>query len=207
MSATTPGVGAAKKLMTSDEFWEFVHRPENRDQFFELIRGEVIELPRPTRRHGAVAGNVARLLGNYSFQVNHGYVVSNDSGVILEEDPDTVVGPDVGFFTDAATFDDIHPKWGEEVPLLAVEVLSPNDRMTKVLRKMEDYHKNGVKVVWLVDYEEKKITVFRPAAGHLVLDEDAVLSGEPELPGFSASVADFFRIPGDTLPPPQPPAA
>jgi Uma2 family endonuclease len=203
--STPPTVGAAKKLMTADEFWEFVHNPENQNGFFELIRGEVIELPRPTRRHGAVACNVARLLSNYSFKVNKGYVVSNDSGVILEEDPDTVVGPDVGYFMDAAAFEEIHPKWGEEVPLLAVEVLSPNDRMTKVLGKVRDYLLNGVKVVWLVDYEDKKVTVFRNAVNHIQFEETADLSGEPELPGFSTPVADLFRIPGQTQP--HPPAS
>jgi Uma2 family endonuclease len=56
MSATTPGT--AKQLMTADEFWEFVHRPENPDRDFELIRGEVIEVSRPTKPHGAVAALV-----------------------------------------------------------------------------------------------------------------------------------------------------
>ena len=34
---------ATTKGMTVQEFLEFVHRPENRDRFFELERGEIVE--------------------------------------------------------------------------------------------------------------------------------------------------------------------
>jgi hypothetical protein len=44
----------APRKMTVDDFFEFVHRPENDGRCFELVRGEVIELSRPTRPHGIV---------------------------------------------------------------------------------------------------------------------------------------------------------
>ena len=37
---------ATTKLLTADEFWEFVHRPENEPRSFELVDGEVVENPR-----------------------------------------------------------------------------------------------------------------------------------------------------------------
>jgi hypothetical protein len=37
------------KRMTAEEFFEFVHRPENANRWFELVRGEVIELPPPMK--------------------------------------------------------------------------------------------------------------------------------------------------------------
>jgi len=66
--------------MTANEFWDFVHSPENENRDFELIRGMILEL--------------------YAERVGKGYVVTNDSGITLSEDPDAVVGPDVAFFTD-----------------------------------------------------------------------------------------------------------
>ena len=45
MTPPQPAVAAPKKLMTVDEYWEFVNRPENDNKFLELRRGEVIELP------------------------------------------------------------------------------------------------------------------------------------------------------------------
>lgn len=203
---TTPAA-TGKKLMTADEFWEFCHRPENENRSLELIRGEVIELPRPTRKHGIVACRIAMLLQECVSRVGRGYIATNDSGVILEEDPDTVVGPDVAYYTDATTFDEVHPKWGEEPPLIAVEVLSPGDRPSRVNVKVADYLRNGVKRVWLVDYEDRKVTVYRPDRPLDVLGETAELTGDEVLPGFACRVGDLFRLPGERPPEPQPPAA
>src|ERR671924_452684 len=145
--------------LTAEEFCEFVHRPENANKWFELVRGEVIELPPPMKVHGVVCGNAAWLLGTYVRQRRKGYVTSNDSGVILERDPDTVRGPDVALYEDANTFAELHPKYGEVLPVLAVEVLSPNDRADRVTRKITDYLRNGVRLVWLVDPEIRTVTV------------------------------------------------
>jgi Uma2 family endonuclease len=191
--------------MTVDEFWEFVNRPENDDKVLELRKGRVVELSRPTIPHGRVCIRVGVILERYAEQVEKGYVVGNDSGVVLAEHPGTVVGPDVAYFTDVNSFDELHPKWGEEPPVLAIEVLSPNDKPSEVNEKIEDYLKNGVKLVWLVDYEKKNVTVYRPDRTLNVVKEADELTGGDELPGFTCKVADFFRLPGDRLSPKPPP--
>lgn len=188
----------AKKLMTADEFWDYCQLPENANRWLELVRGEVVEMPRPTRKHGFICGNVARILGNYTYSIRSGYVASNDSGVILEEEPDTVVGPDVAYYQDAQKYDDLHPKWGEEVPLLAIEVLSPHDKPGRINQKIVDYLKNGVRVVWLIDPDERTVTLYRPADSLQILSERDVLTGGSELPGFECRVAEIFHLPGES---------
>src|SRR5262249_15606205 len=86
------------KPMSADEFWDFVHRPENADRDFELVRGEVVEMTKPGKRHGFVCANVVSILWSFARQRKKGYVCSNDTGVLVEHDPDTVRGPDVLFF-------------------------------------------------------------------------------------------------------------
>jgi Uma2 family endonuclease len=186
---------AATKTMTAEEFCDFVHRPENDNKWFELVRGEVIELPPPFKRHGAVCANVARVLGNYTFQRRKGYITANDSGVILERDPDTVRGPDVALYEDAQKFEDLHPKYGEVPPRLAVEVLSPNDRADRVTRKMTDYLRNGVPLVWLIDPEARIVTVYRADGPPYELKELDEITGNAVLPAFCCKVADFFYLP------------
>ena len=66
MTPTDPAVAAAKKLMTVDEYWDFVNRPENAERFFELRRGEVAELSRPNTLHGIVTSNVTTELNLYA---------------------------------------------------------------------------------------------------------------------------------------------
>jgi Uma2 family endonuclease len=207
MSTTTPGSGTAKKLLTADEFWEFVHRPENLDRDFDLIQGEVVEVSRPTQPHGAVALLVAFELQLYARAVRKGYVVTNDSGVVLGKKADSVVGPDVAYFTDAQKFDDLPPKWAEVPPVLVVEVLSPNDEPSEVNEKIELYLKNGVKVLWLVDFARRKVTIYRPDKTLTVIKEDGELTGGDDLPGLTIKVADIFKLPGDrTAPPPTSPS-
>lgn len=184
-----------KQLMTADEFCDFVHRPENADKWFELERGEVIELPPPMKRHGAVCANVARILGNYTFQRRKGYVTTNDSGVILERDPDTVRGPDAAIYEDAQKFEELHPKYGEVPPRLAVEVLSPNDRADRITRKTMDYLRNGVPLVWLIDPVARLVTVYRSDGPPYEVKETEELTGNAVLPDFRCKVAEFFFLP------------
>jgi Uma2 family endonuclease len=208
---STPPTAAAKKTMTVDEFWDFVNLPENRERRFELIRGEVAEMSRPTRPHGAVVFNVGFELGLYVRRTGRGYLVT-ESGLVLEEDPGTVVGPDVAYYLDADKFGDLHPKWGDVPPILVAEVQSPNDRPNALIAKISDYLRNGVRVVWLVDYEDRTVSVHRPNVNPTVFRADQELTGGDDLPEFVCRVSDFFKLPGDrpTATPPQappPPAA
>jgi Uma2 family endonuclease len=139
---------------------------------------------------------VARILGNYTVSTGNGYVASNDSGVILHRVPDTVRGPDVALYVDAQAFDELHPKYGETPPRLAVEVLSPSDTASKVLRKITDYLSSGVNLVWLVDPEARSVTVYRSDKGPYEMRGDGELTGDETLPGFRCRVSDFFFVPG-----------
>ncbi len=195
----------AKKLMTAEEFSDWVHQPEQANKWFELVRGEVIELPPPMKPHGVVCIRVSYLLTAYTDQRGFGYVTCNDTGVLLERDPDTVRGPDVALYEDANTFADLHPKYGEVPPRLAVEVLSPNDRANKLLRKINDYLRCGVGMVWVIDPEIRTVTVHQPGKPQIELTENQELTGEDVLPGFRCRVADFFALPGDRTKQAQPP--
>jgi Uma2 family endonuclease len=190
-------VPTTAKKMTAEEFCDFVHRPENDNRWFELVRGEVIELPPPRKLHGFICLNIGRFLGNYTFDRGCFYVTGNDSGVILARDPDTVRGPDVAVYNDANTFSELHPKYGETPPLLAVEVLSPDDRATKVMRKITDYLNARVPLVWVIDPEDRTLTIHRPDRPQTILNESQEVTGEDILPGFSCRVGEFFRLPGE----------
>src|SRR5207249_4845132 len=102
-------VQTTTRLMTAEEFGDWVQRPENADRLFELVRGEVIEFPLPGKIHGVVCANVGGRLGNFTFEQGKGYVTSNNAGVILTRNPDTVRGPDIAYFEDANTFAELPP--------------------------------------------------------------------------------------------------
>jgi Uma2 family endonuclease len=192
-------MSTSDRLLTADEFCEFVHRPENECRWLELVRGRVIDWPPPDRKHGVVCAAVCWSLEAFVRRRRLGYVTLA-SGVILERDPDTVRGPDVAVYEDAQTWDELHPKYGEVPPVLAVEVLSPTDKVNKVNRKIADYLRSGVGLVWLADPEERTVTVYRRGREPRLHEASEELAGEDVLPGLTLKVADCFFMPGEPAP-------
>src|SRR3954453_3381413 len=77
---------------------EFSSWPEEPGMKQELIRGEVVLMPLPKPEHGAVAAEVARLLSNFVKPRRLGKVYG-EVGVVTQNDPDSVRGPDVAFIS------------------------------------------------------------------------------------------------------------
>jgi Uma2 family endonuclease len=184
------------KLMTAGEFYEFANRSENRGRIFELDRGVVVEMSRPGKLHGMICGNVARILGNFAAARKKGYVCSNDTGVVVGRDPDTVRGPDVLFFDDVEKVEQVEEKHGDTPPLLAVEVLSPNDTHGKVHRRVQEQFRFGTKLVWVLDPDARNVIIHRPGVQEDVAEENQELTGNDVLPDFRCRVAEFFSLPG-----------
>jgi Uma2 family endonuclease len=189
--------------MNAEEFYDWANRPENRDRLYELERGEVVEVSRPGERHGVVCGNVAWFLNGYVRQQRKGYVCVNDTGLILERDPDTVRGPDLMLYLEQRRYDDLNPKYSEQPPTLVVEVLSPNDHFQKVMRRVDRFLARGTRLVWVVDPDSRGVTVCKAGEFPRPLEGDDELVGGDVLPDFRCRVADFFYMPGEEAPAPQ----
>ncbi len=196
MTPVAAAPAAPARPMTASEFYAWVHRPENRNRFFELDRGEVVEMPPPGKHHGFVCANIARILRNFAIQRRKGYVCTNDAGVIVERDPDTVRGPDVTFYEDTQTIEDMDRQYAARPPVLAVEVLSPDDRVNRTIHRITQMLRAGVIVIWLVDPEGRDVSVYRAGQDPVLIQEGQELSGDPALPDFRCRIADFFALPG-----------
>jgi Uma2 family endonuclease len=183
--ATTP--------VTVESFSVFVSLPENADRWFELERGEIIELPPPKKPHGIVCGNVARILGNYAVSIKTGYVTTNDAGYITERSPDSVRGPDIAYWVDQDAISPEAPQYTDAPPVVAVEVLSPDDRINRLLRKVGEYLNSGVQQVWIIDPVSRDVAIHQRGVAPLFLSERDELSGGETLPGFQCAVADLFQ--------------
>jgi Uma2 family endonuclease len=151
-----------------------------------------VEVSRPSERHCQICSNVDFQLGLYIRQRDRGRCLTNDPGIILERNPDTVRGPDLAFFDDVRPYRELNPKFTEGVPLLAVEVLSPTDRIGKVTRRIKEFLQSGIQMVWLIDPDACDVTVYRKGKDPEVFDEGQELTGEDVLPEFKCRVADFF---------------
>jgi len=183
-------MATAEALMTASEFGR---RPDPGHPE-ELVQGKVVSMPPPDRRHAYVCSKAGRILGNFVEEHDLGRVMSNDSGVITERDPDTVRGADVAYYSYARL-----PKgplstgYGPEVPELVVEVCSAGDRWPDVLEKVTEYIRAGVLAVIVLDPKPQTAHVFSVDDAPRVLKPEDELELPGILEGFRVRVGRFFE--------------
>lgn len=184
--ATAPQTEA---LLTAEEF---ARRPDP-GYPEELVRGRIVRMPPPNRRHGQVCYKVARVLGHFIDEHDLGHVLSNDSGVITERGPDTVRGADVAYYSyQRLPRGPLPSGYGPEVPELVVEVRSPGDRWREVVDKVAEYLRAGVLTVVVLDSEARTGHVFGADAPPQVLGPEDELALPEVLADFRAPLRRFF---------------
>ena len=184
-------------LMTAEEFLAWGMIPENSEGLHELEDGRIVEVPPPKQLHGTVCALVAYFLSGY-FLKRGGYVMTNDTGLIVKRRPDTVRGPDVMAFLTRPEFKDLALAHVEGIPCLVVEVLSPTDRPGKTNKRINQYLKRGIPLIWVIDPEDRDVHVYSQTAPPKTLDVTDDLNGDGILPGFACKVSDFFAWPTNT---------
>jgi Uma2 family endonuclease len=185
------------KRMTAEAFWDWVNGPENQNKQYELDRGEVVEVTRPAEFHGVLCAWIAHLLWGFALRRGRGCVCSNDTGLLVERDPDTLRGPDLMFIDETLGLEQLSRKFTQRIPQLVIEVMSPNDRMTKLNRRIGQYLERGVGLVWLLDAEVRSVTVYRRDKYPRVLDDTEELTGEDVLTDLRLAVSELFTLPAE----------
>jgi Uma2 family endonuclease len=182
---------ATTRLLTAEEFAKLPNPVDGSKQ--ELVRGEVVTMPPPGFRHGIVQVNVATLLKVFAKQHKLGRITV-ESGVVTERDEDTVRGPDVAYWSyERLPADQVPEGYPNVAPDLCVEVLSPSNTEQRTTKKVGEYFACGARMVWVIDPEERTVTIYRKPGDGRVLWEDATIAGEDVLPGFSCPLNEFFQ--------------
>jgi Uma2 family endonuclease len=160
----------------------------------ELVRGRVIPVNVPAPRHGQICSKIIRIVGQFLDDHEIGHLLSNDSGVITERDPDTVRGGDVVFFSYERVPQGPLPRgYLPVVPELVFEVCSPGDRWSQIWAKVGEYLEAGVTLVCVLDEATQTARVYRADQPEQALGPDEELTLPEVLPGFRAAVRRFFE--------------
>ena len=181
---------SASPLLTAAD----VERMSIPDKQVELVRGRLVVREPPGSWHGAVAANLAYLLGDFVRRHELGLVFAQDTGFKIGSDPDTVRAPDVAFVARARTGAIRARGYAELAPDLLAEILSPDDRPADVLAKVADWLGAGTKLVWVIDAERSEARVYRQDGSLAVLGEHDSLDGEDVLPGFSSPLRAVLAV-------------
>ncbi len=162
--------------------------------YYELDNGRLIIMPPPGDIHGAVETKFAGALLYEGEKRGLGKARCGEVGIVLWRNPDRVVGADAVFITNASLPIRESPEgYLETIPELVVEVRSKNDSRAEVERKVADYHRAGVRLVWDANPATRTVTAYRNGATPVTLTESDTLTAEDLLPGFKLPVADVFR--------------
>ena len=181
---------STKTLVTSEDLWKIVADGSR----YELSHGELVPMTPIGIQHGAVVGNLQLLVGTF-VKKNRLGVVGPEIGFRLSRDPDTVRAPDVAFIAkDRLPKEGIPEKFADFPPNLAVEVLSPEDKASELLRKVGEYLEAGVRLIWVVDPATQTVTIYQSLQNVRILSSDQQLDGGEVLPGFRTKVSELFSI-------------
>jgi Uma2 family endonuclease len=177
-------------LLTAEEYRLL---PDN-GEATELVRGEVRSMNVPAPRHGQICLKVGRLLGNFAEERALGHVVSNDSGVLTERNPDTVRGADIAFYSYARVPPGPLPEGYLEVPPdLVFEVRSPGDRWRTVLGKVTEYLDAGVTWVCVLDPQTQSAHLYHADSPPRTFRAEDELTLPEVLGDFRVVVERFFE--------------
>jgi Uma2 family endonuclease len=161
----------------------------------ELIKGELTVSTQPHWHHQYACTKLSQALENWSEQTGAGYANAAPGLIFSIYD---AVAPDV-IWVSAERLPEILGEDGKlhGAPELVIEVISPGwqnetrDRDTK----LKLYSQQGVREYWIVDWQAKRIEIYRRQRMKLtlvvtLLNEDEITS--PLLPGFKCKVERMF---------------
>lgn len=172
---------------------DYLDIPEEDENRYELIDGELYVAPAPTWEHQSSSHNLTLLLSNFISDSNLGVIRYSPLDVYLSDED--VFQPDIVFISnerlDIIRSDGLH----DGAPDLVIEILSPGTARRDLVLKRERYEMFDVREYWFADPIAKTITVLRLRDGAFeqvgVFGEGVTLE-TPLLPGLRVDVGAVF---------------
>ena len=179
----------ANQLLTGEEF-ALTDVPDS----YELVRGRIVPMPPPNLNHGVVESNLHGPVYVYLQTHPLGRLVIGESGIYTERDPDTVRGVDLYFIShERLARRDKTKNYLTVAPDWITEVKSPSNTEAYIQEKLAEYFAINVRMVWLVDPEERCIQLYRSMTDIRMFNDGDTITGEDVLPGFTLPVAKIFE--------------
>ncbi len=144
---------AQEKIYTIDDIYSL---PDG--EHAELIDGQIYYTAPPNRKHQTIARELFSSINSY---------IRSKGGpcepffapfaVFLNEDDINYVEPDISIICDS---DKLTDKGCSGAPDWIIEIVSPSSRRMDYFTKLFQYRTAGVREYWIVDPDQKRITVY-----------------------------------------------
>lgn len=121
----------------------------------EFVHGHVLERSQPLYQHARIQKRLAAIFD----RLEERFALFTCTGLRILVAPGIVRVPDVTVFSGQEPAS--NPV--SEKPLVVVEVSSPDDRISAVLEKLEEYRAADIKHIWFVDPAQKSFFLYSAA--------------------------------------------
>lgn len=175
---------------TEETFDRFVDLPENADKLFELIGGEVSEVP-SNPKASKFSMRIGRFVGNFVDEDDLGHVTGEAGGYRVMGER---YAPDVAFISKLKQPELVERGYNPLPPDFVVEVDLPStpESQRRLRIKLGNYLAAGA-LVWIIYPEDREVEVYAPGKPVQIFGIDDVLDGGDVLPGFKLAVREIFR--------------
>jgi Uma2 family endonuclease len=168
---------------------------EARDVFYEMVNGQVVELPPMGSYPTWLASVLHEYLAPFSRAHQLGRVVT-EMLFRIDQASNLQRRPDVAFVS--------YERWPRErrvprkspwevVPELTIEVVSTSDQAYEVVAKIREYFQAGVRRVWVVFPDEYLVYDYESPTRVRILPRGDDLEAERLLPGFRLPLTTLFE--------------
>ncbi len=174
------------------------------EQAVELIKGRILPMAAPSRRHQQISRDLNGILFNF-FHKNPCEFYAAPFDVRLydrrksakaSKDIYTVVQPDLCVICDESKLDD---RGCQGAPDLVIEILSPGNSSKEMRLKKALYEENAIREYWIFDPEREHAFQFVLNDQGLFDSPNISVNGEiltaAIFPGLHIELADIFGIP------------
>ena len=178
--------GPVLERLTDEEFYQFC--VDNSDQRIERDANHQITIMPPANSETGSSNNeLSRQLANWNVETKLGKTFDSSAGFTL--DTGAMLSPDASWIAGekwkALSADD-RRGFARICPDFVVELLSPSDRLTDTMRKMEHWLEAGARLGWLIAPGTESVYIFAPGQPvRPVVGFDQELVAGPLLPGFA----------------------
>lgn len=174
---------------------------------FEIINGERKPKMPNVAGHGDIVDILYQAILLFTSNPPIGKII-RELPFVLSYTTNWVTGsriPDLMYFRAERlnTYKETHPDWKLKpyilIPDLVVEVVSPTDNLSELLRKIDQYLMDGIKMAWVIDPQREMVSVFTLTAQQpftkqeIQLTNEDVLTGGTVIPGFEIPISRLWQ--------------
>jgi Uma2 family endonuclease len=133
------------------------------DVAYELIEGQAVTKMSPKRFHAGIQKALLILMDAWA--KNRGHLYPEWAVKLKRNNEDWIPVTDITYVScDRLSIDWIEDEACPVAPELVIEIISPGQTFGGLTQKATDYLAAGVLRVWIVDSQERSVTVFYPDA-------------------------------------------